>query len=78
MNKLNAPCILTGMSVLSRKASVTKPVHCVHTFGITPTERPKMDMLAHSRAMAAFCRQCAGFEDENDAFWIGEAEEWIN
>jgi hypothetical protein len=35
-----------------------------------------MDMLAHSRAMAAFCRQRARFGDENDAFWIGEAEEW--
>jgi hypothetical protein len=35
-----------------------------------------MDMLAHCRAMAAFCRQRARFEDENDAFWIGEAEEW--
>jgi hypothetical protein len=35
-----------------------------------------MDMLAHCRAMAAFCRQHARFEDVNDAFWIGEAEEW--
>ena len=33
-----------------------------------------MDMLAHCRAMAAFCRQRAAFEDENDAFWIREAE----
>jgi hypothetical protein len=36
----------------------------------------EMDMLAHCRAMAAFCRQRANFEDENDAFWIGEAKEW--
>ena len=35
-----------------------------------------MDMLAHCRAMAAFCRQRAKFEDENDLFWIREAEEW--
>jgi len=35
-----------------------------------------MDMLAHCRAMAAFGRQRAAFEDENDAFWIGEAMEW--
>ena len=26
--------------------------------------------------MAAFCRQRAEFEDENDTFWIREAEEW--
>jgi hypothetical protein len=25
-----------------------------------------------------FCRQRAKFEDENDAFWIREAEEWGN
>jgi len=37
-----------------------------------------MDMLAHCRAMAAFCRQRATSEDENDSFWIREAEEWEN
>jgi hypothetical protein len=37
-----------------------------------------MDMLAHCRAMAAFCRQRAAFEGEDDAFWIREAEEWTN
>jgi hypothetical protein len=26
--------------------------------------------------MAAFCRQRAMFEGENDAFWAGEAAEW--
>ena len=35
-----------------------------------------MDDLAHCRAMAAFCRQRAAFENENDAFWIAEAENW--
>jgi hypothetical protein len=35
-----------------------------------------MDVLAYSRAMAAFCRQRAAFEGEDDAFWTGEAEEW--
>ena len=30
--------------------------------------------LAHCRAMAAFCRQRVAFENENDAFWIREAE----
>jgi hypothetical protein len=35
-----------------------------------------MDVLAHCRAMAAFCRQRATFENENDAFWIREATEW--
>ena len=35
-----------------------------------------MDMLAHCRAMAAFCRQRAKFEDENSLFWISEADEW--
>jgi hypothetical protein len=35
-----------------------------------------MDVLAHCRAMAAFCRQRAEFENENDTFWLGEAEEW--
>jgi len=35
-----------------------------------------MDMLAHCRAMAAFCRQRAVFEGENDTFWTSEAEEW--
>jgi hypothetical protein len=28
------------------------------------------DVLAHCRAMAAFCRQRVAFENENDAFWI--------
>jgi hypothetical protein len=35
-----------------------------------------MDVLAHCRAMAAFCRQRLVFENENDAFWLSEAEEW--
>ncbi len=35
-----------------------------------------MDMFAHCRAMAAFCRQRARFESENNAFWIREADEW--
>jgi hypothetical protein len=33
-----------------------------------------MDVLAHRRTMAAFCRQRVAFENENDAFWIREAE----
>ena len=33
-----------------------------------------MDVLAHCRAMAAFCRPRVAFENENDAFWIREAE----
>jgi hypothetical protein len=36
-----------------------------------------MDMLAHCRAMAAFCRQHAEFE-KNTSFWIEEAKEWDN
>jgi hypothetical protein len=35
-----------------------------------------MDVLAYCRAMAAFCRQRAEFEDENDTFWTIEAEQW--
>jgi len=35
-----------------------------------------MDVLAYCHAMAAFCRQRAAFEDENDTFWTSEAEEW--
>jgi hypothetical protein len=35
-----------------------------------------MDMLAHCRAMASFCRQHARFEDEDFAFWAREADEW--
>ena len=35
-----------------------------------------MDVLAYCHAMAAFCRQRAELEDENDAFWTREAEEW--
>jgi len=35
-----------------------------------------MDLITRCRAMAAFCRQRAKFEGENDAFWITEAEEW--
>jgi hypothetical protein len=34
-----------------------------------------MDMLAHCRAMAAFCRQQAKV-DENKTFWLEEAEQW--
>jgi hypothetical protein len=33
-----------------------------------------MDVVAHCRAMAAFCRQRVAFKNENDAFWIREAE----
>ncbi|WP_143279066.1 hypothetical protein [Bradyrhizobium sp. C9] len=35
-----------------------------------------MDMLAHCRAMVAFCRQRSVFEGENEAFWMREAKEW--
>ena len=35
-----------------------------------------MDVLAHCRAMAAFCRQRTEFEGENDTFWTCEAEQW--
>jgi hypothetical protein len=35
-----------------------------------------MEMLTHCRAMAAFCRQRAKIEDENEAFWLEEAELW--
>jgi hypothetical protein len=35
-----------------------------------------MDVHAYCRAMAAFCRQRAGFKGENDTFWTSEAEEW--
>jgi hypothetical protein len=35
-----------------------------------------MDVLAHCRAMSAFCRQRVAFENENDTFWTREAEEW--
>jgi hypothetical protein len=35
-----------------------------------------MDMIAHCRAMAAFCRQHAEFENEDNSFWIKEAAEW--
>jgi hypothetical protein len=37
-----------------------------------------MDIIAHCRAMAAFCRQHAQFENEDTAFWIDEAKEWDN
>src|SRR5450631_1185306 len=33
-----------------------------------------MDVVAHCRAMAAFCRQRVAFKNENSAFWIREAE----
>jgi hypothetical protein len=35
-----------------------------------------MDVFAYCRAMAAFCRQRAAFEGENDTFWTCEAEGW--
>jgi hypothetical protein len=35
-----------------------------------------MDMLRYCRAMAAFCRQRAMFEGEDEPFWTGEAREW--
>ena len=46
------------------------------TFGILEPGNTEMDMFARCRAMAAFCRQHARFEDEDDAFWTREAEEW--
>jgi hypothetical protein len=47
-----------------------------NVFGITRLGNTKMDMFAHCRAMAAFCRPRARFEGENNEFWIREAEEW--
>ena len=35
-----------------------------------------MDKIAYSRAMAAFCRQQAKFEQRNEQFWLGEAAGW--
>ena len=35
-----------------------------------------MDMIAHCRAMAVFCRQHAQFENEDSTFWMVEAREW--
>jgi hypothetical protein len=76
MNKLNAPRIHTGMSVLSRKASVTKPVHCVlHVWHYSDGERPKWICL-HIAVQWPLSAASARGGDENDAFWIGEAEEW--
>jgi hypothetical protein len=35
-----------------------------------------MNVISHCRAMAAFCRQRAQFENEDTLFWTAEAEEW--
>ena len=35
-----------------------------------------MDHSARCRAMVAFCTQRARMEDENEAFWLAEAEAW--
>lgn len=35
-----------------------------------------MDHSARCRAMAAFCKQRARMEDENEAFWLSEAVAW--
>jgi hypothetical protein len=45
-------------------------------FSISLVGEFRMDVLAHCRAMAAFCRQRVASEDENDTFWLREAEEW--
>jgi hypothetical protein len=49
---------------------------CVHSIDFNPTGGCPMDMLAHCKAMRAFCRQRTAFEGENYVFWAGEAEEW--
>ena len=35
-----------------------------------------MDYLTRARVMAAFCRQRAQMEHENEEFWLREAETW--
>lgn len=35
-----------------------------------------MDKITYSRAMAAFCRQQAKFEQQNEQFWLSEATGW--
>jgi hypothetical protein len=35
-----------------------------------------MDYLTRARVMAAFCRQRAQMENENEKFWLREAETW--
>jgi hypothetical protein len=37
-----------------------------------------MSMLEYCRAMAAFCRQRARFENVDPSFWIEEAKEYDN
>jgi hypothetical protein len=60
-----------------RGASVTKLGHHVQWYlALVCVGDYRMDVLAHCRAMAAFCRQRVAFENENDAFWLSEAEEW--
>jgi hypothetical protein len=34
------------------------------------------DKVTHCRAMAAFCRQRARMEGENEDFWLTEADSW--
>ncbi|MFZ2158320.1 MAG: hypothetical protein WAV72_19680 [Bradyrhizobium sp.] len=34
------------------------------------------DKVTHCRAMAAFCRQRAKMEGENEDFWLTEADSW--
>ncbi len=35
-----------------------------------------MDDVTHYRAMAAFCRQRARMDGENEQFWLAEADDW--
>lgn len=35
-----------------------------------------MDYLTRARVMAAFCRQRAQMENENEEFWLREAATW--
>jgi phage shock protein A len=36
-----------------------------------------MDNASWYRAMASFCRQRAKMEDENEQFWLAEADGWV-
>jgi hypothetical protein len=35
-----------------------------------------MDMLVYDRAMAAFCRQQARFDQQNERLWLNQAQDW--
>ncbi len=35
-----------------------------------------MEDVTHARAMAAFCRQRARMEGEDERFWLAEADAW--